>query len=371
MPEILEPPKETFVQKMAAAAKSGTASSPAAPKNNPEISAVPPEPKSPAPPPTPVTALAPAADPDDEILSGKRSPKADDFRRVKQGRDEAKKIADEFKAKLEPVEKELVELKKAPKHNAELIKKLETERDDFKGKYEAFIVQFTPEFQTKFDSRISEVVTSLKGAIPEAEAGRLAELMQLPDSEAKRRAISEITEAMDQFQVAEVVAANQQIRRINAERREAVTKANQTLTTIAQDRQKQAEESKTRLGQVFDETLASASQGDKAIPVYQTREGDAEWNRGVAERAKVARAVFHMELDDGERAQAAIWAAAAPGILASAKASLAAKDAELAEAKATIQKLQGSNPGLGTGSGNNAASGKKTFTERMMEATVS
>lgn len=372
MPDVIEPPaaKPNFLQMMSANAKGAKTEAVAAPPAQPEILPPPAQPDKPAPSvsaPPPTATPAVVHDPDDEILTGKRSPKSDDFRRVKEGRDAERKAKEELRAKLEPVEKELTELRKAPKHNSELIKKLESERDDFKGKYEAFIVQFTPEFTAKFDGQIANVVAGLKTVMPEGDAQKLAELLQIPDSDAKKRAISEITEAMDQFQVAEVVAANREIRRINGDRREAITKANQTLSTIAQERQKQSEESSARMTKLFDEIYASATQGDKAIPVYQKREGDEAWNKGVEERARVARAVFNGEFDNPEdKAQAALWAAAAPGILADYKAAVTAKDAELAELKDTIAKLQGANPGLGTGS-TTATVGKKSFLDRMME----
>lgn len=325
------------------------------------------KPASPPPPPPekPTTTAAPAAttttDPDEEIVSGKRSPKAEDFRRVKQGRDEAKKLADEFKSKADKAaefEKELTELRKAPKHNADLIKSIEKERDEFKGKYEAFIVQFTPEFQQKFDGQVAGVIDTLKSTVGEAEAGKIADVLMLPDGEYKRKAIAELTDGMDAMQVGEIVAANQQIRRINAERRDAVAKAKETLSGIATERQKASEESRTKLSKLMDETLAKFSQGETAVPVFQKKEGDEAWNSTVAERESVARKILTGDLSPEDRAEAAIWAAAAPGILAKYKADVSAKDAELAELKATVEKLQGANPGITTNTPAKGGSGQ-------------
>jgi len=316
------------------------------------------------PPVKPVTEIKPAAaakpeakpadvapDPDEEITQGRRSPKAADWERVKKSRDEERKLKEEFKSKAEKAaeyEKELTELRKAPKHNAELIKKIESERDEFKSKYEAFIVQFTPEFQAKFDGQISQVVDSLKTIVPAAEAAKLAELLNLPDCEAKRKAIAEITDGMDQFQIGEIVAANREIRRINGDRQAAVAKAKETLSGIASERQKASEESRTKLSKLMDETLGRFSTGETAIPVFQKKDGDEAWNSTVAERESVARKILTGDLTPEDRAEAAIWAAAAPGILAKYKADVAAKDAELAELKATVEKLQGANPGITT-----------------------
>lgn len=383
MPEVADPPKSSFMDSLIAVAKDAPAT---APKNNPEVAAValsaPPEAKAEAAPaqpaptkPAPVVAPAaatPAADPDEEILSGKRSPKSDDFRRVKTRASEAQKAADELKAKLEPVEKELTELKKAPKHNADIIKKLESERDDYKGKYDAFIVQFTPEYHAKFDTQIAGVVASLKTSIPEAEVAKLSDWLQAPDNDAKRRAITEITEGLDALQSADVAYALREVRRINAERKESVVKANQTLSDIAKTRQSEQQARQESLAKAFDETLAVIqTDAEKGIPVYKMREGDAAWNKGVEERAKVARAIYTGDFDnDHERAQAAIWSAAAPEILSQFKQTVTAKDSEIATLKDTISKLQGSNPGIASGGGGQPAV-KKSFTERMMEGAPS
>lgn len=313
----------------------------------------------------PVAAATP--DPDEEILSGKRSPKSDDFKRVKTARDQAVKERDEFKGKYSEYEKELTELRKRPVHNAEIIKKIEQERDEFKGKYEAFIVQFTPEFQAKFDNQKAQVIETLKTSIPEAEAKKLAELMELPNNEAKRKAIQEITDQFDQFQVAEVVAANREIQRIEKERKDSIANANKTLAGIGEERRKQSEESQAKLAKAFEENAAKVQQG---LTVYQKRDGDEAWNKGVEEGLAVARKIFSGEIDADDKAQAALMAAAAPRILESYKRDVAAKDQEIATLKETVAKLQGASPSLETTTPAPEGGKKMTFTERMAKNSL-
>jgi hypothetical protein len=103
-----------------------------------------------------------AKDPDEDIISGKRNPKGEDFKRVKTAAAEAAKQRDEIKARAETFEKELTELKKAPKHNAELISKIEKERDDFRGKYEQVALAFDPDFNAGYQSKIDSVLANVK-----------------------------------------------------------------------------------------------------------------------------------------------------------------------------------------------------------------
>lgn len=284
MPAELETPpaeaKPNFLQNFAASRPKNEAElraanapdAPPAPAAPPAQPAQPPATPATPPPAKPVAAAPPAADPDDEIISGKRSPKSEDFRRVKTRATEAQKLADELKSKLEPVEKELTELKKNPKHNADLIKAIEKERDEYKAKHDAFIVQFTPEFQQKFDTQIAGTLDTLKTLMPADDAAKVAQILQLPDSEYKRKMIAEATETLDAYTVAEVANVNREVRRLNNERKEAMTKATSTLSSIAEERQKQSKEAAERSGKAFEETLKKFTEGESAIPVFQKRE---------------------------------------------------------------------------------------------------
>lgn len=370
MPDILDPPKKSFSQ-MAIESRPGSEAELRA------MQAAPPEPPKPkaadAPPvraaskPVAVT----TADPDAEILEGKRAPKGDDFKRVKHAATEANKRADELKVKYEAAEKRLAELDKHPKHNADLISKLEKERDDFKTRYESVTLEITPEFHTAFKSRMEAVIGKVKDLVPADRVDKLAQLMTMPDSEWKRRALGELTEDLDPIALNRVLRADEMAGDILAEKQGRIAKANETLGMIATERQKQQEERKTAYAKSFDDVIAAKSVGDDAIPVLQIREGDTPeakaWNEGVVERKKVARAAFMDEFDTPEeKAESSIWAASAPGFLAELKAA----QAENAALKETLAKLQGSAPSLDARGKGGEAPRKMTMTERMMENAI-
>lgn len=383
MPELAEPPvekKPNFLQQFAAsrpkneaelqAIEKGVTPPPALEVKPPVAATPPPEVKAAAAPPVAAPAPKVEADPDEEILSGKRSPKSDDFRRVKTRATEAQKERDELEKKWQASEKALKEAGKVTDNSAAL-KALEKERDDLKSKHDAFIVQFTPEFQQKYDTQIASTLGSLKNLIPEAEAAKLADILQLPESPYRRKMIAEATESLDAYTVTEIAHIGREVQRMNQERKDSMTKASQTLSTIAEERQKQAKEADERQGKAFDEKFKEFSEGEKAIPVFQKRDGDKEWNAGVEERSRVARVIYRGEFDtDHDRAEAAAWAAAAPGILQSWKADVAAKDAEIAQAKATIERLQGANPGINGDRPGAQGGNKPTFLDRMRQNSV-
>lgn len=290
-------------------------------------------------------------DVDREIESGKRSPKSEDFKRVKTAASEFRKKYEEAEPKLKQYEQELTELKKAPKHNAELIKTITEERDRYKGMFEQVAVEISPEFHAKYKTRLDGV----KAGLPAEHADKLMSLLTLPDSDAKRKHLAEITAEMDEFQVAEIVAANREVRTILNERQGELTKAQESLTKIGEERTKKQQERQTALAKTFDEVIARSQDPKEGIPVFQTKEGDEAWNKSVNERIAVAKAIFSGQIEsDSERADAALWAAAAPEFLNQLKTVTT----ELATANETIAKLRGSTPSL-DGQGGAAADGRK------------
>lgn len=304
--------------------------------------------------PVKVTPPATTPDPDDEIITGKRSPKSEDFKRVKTTAAAARKEADELKSKFGEAEKELTELRKRPVHNADLIKKIEDEREHFKTLYETVALEFVPEFQQKYKDRLDRATSGLKSVLPADVAAKVGHLLQMPESESKQKALSEIAAELNEIQVGEIVAANREVRLTLADREAELGKSREALDKIATDRQNKAREHGERLGQLFDSVVGQAQAKDSktAIPVFELRDGDGEdvkqWNDGVSERVKVAKAIFSGQQEPEDRAQAALWAASAPEFLAELKAAQSA----LAERDQLIAKLQGASPGInGSGKG--------------------
>lgn len=358
--DVIDPPKLTFTQRMAAERPSDKTELKAMESGATKTPVETPKPDATKPPEV-------KADPDQEILEGKRTPKNDDFKRVKHAATEASKRADELKAKLEPAEKELAELRKAPKHNAELIKKIESERDELKAKWQLVAAQFDSGFHAKYEAKVGDAIAKIKDAVPADKLDKISQLLQMQDSDWKRRAMVELTEDMDPPTITDIMIANREVRDILASRKKELDDSGTILKTSAEQRAKEQQERKDAYSKTFDAVLAKKSTGDEALPTLQVREGDTDevksWNTGVAERAAIARAVFMDEFESPEeKAEASIWAASAPGFLKELKAT----QAKLAAAEETLAKMQSSSPGIGSGGGKSGESGQKmSFTERM------
>ena len=366
-----EPTKKPFSQQLTAALPS----SEAAAKSGASAPSEPPKPVATAPATlaTPSSKAATTAtsqpEADDDIMAGKRAPKGEDFKRVKHAAAEANKRADELKAKHEAAEKRLAELDRVPKHNAELIKKIEAERDELKAKWQTVEAQYDPGFHAKYDNQIGEAVGKIKDAVPADRLNDLAQVMQMPDGDRKRKILAELTEDMDPPTVTDIMIANREIRDILAARKKELENSGAILKSSAEQRQKQQEERKSAYAKSFDDVLAKAQakDGDAASPLYQRREGDDDetraWNAGIAERSAVARKAHFDEFDSAEdKAEFALNAAAYPAALQTIKEL----QTQLAAVEETVAKMQGTSPGLSAGAKGSAGQ-KLTFTQRMQQ----
>lgn len=303
--------------------------------------------------PAPATPAAVPADLDEEILTGKRSPKSEDFKRVK---NKAKEFEDKFtvadKTAAE-LKKELEAAKKSPKPDMaeiERLKKDVAEAQQYKTLFNEIALEFNPAFKEKYKTRFDSVFGGLKSALPADKADKIISALQQPEGEFKRKQLAELTDEMDAFQISEIAAANRDIRNIAAERDGELSKAESKMKELHAERQAQTAKQRTEFESAFEAVSARAKDKEKGIPYMQEREGDDEWNKGVNERRAVAKAFFTDQVTAEEKADAAHWAATAP-VLLQDNARLAQ---EVSGLKETITKLQGANPGI-DGGGNTPA----------------
>jgi len=368
MPETLEPPKKPakpFSAALTAALPANAAQEAAAPKPVPEPP--PAQPTIPAAKPAP----APAPDADAEILEGKRAPKGEDFKRVKHAATEANKRADELKAAKEAADKELAELRKTPKHNAELIKQIESERDELKAKWQLVAAQFDSGFHAKYEAKIGDAIAKIKDAVPADRLDKISQVLQMPDSEWKRRTIAELTEDLDAPTITDVMIANREIRDILSARKKELEDSGTILKTSAEQRKKEQDERRKTYEQSFESVLKTKSEGEDAFETMKLREGDTPevkaWNEEVASRSKIARAIFLDEFESpAEKAEAAILSANAPGFLAGWKAA----EARAQQLEAELAKVHGAVPKLGAGGGKGQEGEKLTFSQRMAKQAL-
>lgn len=352
MPAIVDPPKATsFLDALNQDLKDTP--NPLDPKAIAPAGTPPPEPTPPTPRPTapdPKPLVAPEDAADEEILAGRRSPKSEDFKRVKTNAATFRTEAETAKAELSKARKELETALKAPKPDMAEIETLKQELAKHKTISETIGLEFNEEFQKKYEGKFSAILSGLKAGLPPDRADKIVTALGLPDSEFKRKQLAELTEGMDSFLLTEIATANRDLRGINAERQSELTNAGTKLAELHKQKQEAGQKRQAELGEAFSTALKRAQDPDptKGISVFQAREGDEAWNGKVKERAAIAKVIYEGDFaHDNERADAAMWAAAAPAFLE----DLAAQSKEIASLKETIAKMQGSNPSIQGGGG--------------------
>lgn len=371
MPELAEPPTKTFAQSLFAEADTArlaeiAAKAPSSPVAAPV--AVPPAtpPAVPSavekglsaaqatPSATPPVTPPVEADPDAEIESGKRAPKSEDFKRVKE---KLKHVEAEAKTKLTTYETELAELRKAPKHNAKLIEELTAERDRYKTIHDTALLEVSTEFQAKHQARMDAVLNPLKAELPADKAEQITRVLTFPDGAEKRKILAELVDGLDTFTQLRVVKAADDARAVMADRQAELTKAQESLGKIAADRMAQRKTAEEESSKVIQSAIAKAK---TEMPIFQPREKDEAWNKEISERERIAQSFYRGDLTPEERADAALWAASAPTLLK----QNSAQAQEIESLKATIAKLQGAGPKLEGGGRTETQEGdpKRPFT---------
>jgi hypothetical protein len=356
-PPIVDAPKSTSFldalnQDLKDSSGPGETGSASAVQPPPNPAPAPPKPTQPDPKPAPAN---PEDAADEEILAGKRSPKSEDFKRVKTTAATFRTEAETARAELLKAKKELETALKAPKPDVAEIETLKAELAKHKTISETIGLEFNAEFQQKYQTKFDTILNGLKAGLPADKADKIVSALGQPDGEYKRKLLAELTEGMDDFTRTEIAAVNRELRGINAERQAELTNAGTKLAELHKQKQEAGQKRQTELAQSFETALKRAQDPDptKGISVFQAREGDEAWNSKVKERAAIAKVIYEGDFaHDNERADAAMWAAAAPAFLE----DLAAQSKEIAALKETIAKMQGSNPSIEGGGG---ASGRQ------------
>lgn len=148
--------------------------------------------------------------------------------------------------------------------------------------------------------------------------------------------LNEMISGMTPMEQSVVGAAAVELEKITRSQRDEISKYTLDQEANQRNQQQQAEARKQEHEKLFNSVLERAS----ALPVFQTREGDAEWNRGVENRRAVARNIAMGNIGPEGVFKAATWAAAAPALLEDLNAARASE----VELRARIRQLEVASP---------------------------
>ncbi len=277
------------------------------------------------------------------------SPKAGDWKKIKDERDSWKTKAEtadtELKAKLAEIEA----LKKQPQFDPKELDTLKAERDNLLTQFETVALERSPKFSAYFTKAFDEATKSAKDAAGADYAEQVEHLMKLPPSKARKDQLAQIVGSLDnELDKTALTIAIRDMDRARAERDDALSKSSENWKKLqeaekaasAAQIKKQEEQQAAATESAINEVMKVADQYEE----FKTLEGDEnkEHNAEVNKRRDFIKAFFQRKLERGDYALTPIKAARADRLeKVNAKMS-----EELKAAKETIAKLTASGPAL-------------------------
>ena len=229
----------------------------------------------------------------------KESRSSSDFKKIKEERDNANRELDELKSKLEKLDDSDVN---------NIMEQLKSERDDLSQRLKLAAIERHPKFQQEFQTKVDSIAEQAKKIVGEENASRVAELIQMNESEYRNNSLDEVMDMLSTTKQAQLGALLTRMDEVKYERANALENAEQTYQQMMQDQARQREAQLVETNKLFDGVLGEASK----LEVFSQRDGDDAWNGDVKQRVDMARSIFSGENDPKELARASLWAAAAP-----------------------------------------------------------
>lgn len=286
---------------------------------------------------------------DDDVPASIKSPKAaDEWRALKKTRDEFKTKSEQFEARTRELEGKLATVPKIDTGELETLRKQKTEAEEF---LKNFAIEHDPRFQEQFKGRIDGAINRIKTIVGGKEGETLADLMRLSESQYRTEQIQAIAETLPTITQSRIGSLMEEIERAGTERESIIKKTRDNFgemqkQTIAQQ-QAQQETAQKDHDAIFSGVLSTLKNDKDGIPIFQTREGDTEWNGQVNERIASMKAIFDGKYSPTDQARWAAWAVQAPALLATCDA----QRAEIEKLTTQLKEFQGATPTLEGGQG--------------------
>lgn len=356
-----DPAKAASAAEPTAAAKSEPPAKPA------ETAAKPVEPASATPPAEPPKPAAPAKNGETEPdVNAWPKNKAEwkkwiDRRGVEQ--EDFRKQISERDTKLKEMEDQLTKAQAATVTVAEdpKAKQVLEEKDklikELSDRLTVLDVTHDPRFEAYFKGKVDSRNALARNILGEEKARTWDELQKLPNGNYKDSQIEELVADLTPLQQSRIGAVINDLASIEAERQDEIGKAakhKETLTSQQQEAQKQRQ---AKGEELFKTTLATLQSEKDGNPLYRTRQGDDQWNAGLAKRVEQAKALFFGQgiKNPADIVRAALDAASMPTLikhwqadLAEGEAKLKAKDGEIAKLQEQVKTLSAAQPNGGT-----------------------
>lgn len=264
----------------------------------------------------------------------------------------------EFKAKWEQAEERAKANEARAKEQEERAKEFEakvpTDYEQIKGKVseadeirKRFYIETDPIFKQAFTDKITAGLEEIKDIAGSGKAEELIELISLPSSAKRDAAITELTEDMPMFKQVAISRAMQDVRKLQKDRAAELAKPSENYKHLEEVKsQRSTREKLERLEALERAVKITASEASKDTVHFQKVDGNEAHNQRVIENEKMLREFTTHDMGPEDRAKLSMWAVR--GIRASQTDAL--KDALISKLQGELKAISDSNPSV-TGTG--------------------
>ena len=273
----------------------------------------------------------PAEEVEAEAKAESRSSK--DFKLIKQERDEAKRRIEELSGKVSELEEKA--------SSSDEYDRLKSEFDELSELVSLSNLERHPKFKKQFTEPINSQIERATIYVPEEQRQELVRILKMPASPKRADALDELTGELPASRQAYIQSAVNRIDEIAHERDDQLQSSRASYEKMIAEEQEGNEAQIAKRNKALERSFSTMlNEAQENIPIYQTREGDDEWNAGVQERVGLARKILMEQNSFEDAATAALWAASG-GALVEQNAGLVEHNRRL---QAQINKLKGAEP---------------------------
>lgn len=263
----------------------------------------------------------------------KESRSSKDFKLIKQERDEARKRNEEMSARISELEEKSL--------NTEEFDRLKAEHEELSELVSVSNLERHPKFKKQFVEPINSQIERAATYVPEESRQELTRILKMAATPKRADALDELTSDLPASRQAYIQSAVNRIDEIAHERDAQIENSKNSYQQMIAEEQAGTEAEQAKRNKALEGSFsAMLKQAQDNIPIYQSREGDDEWNAGVQERVNLARRILMEQNSFEDAATAALWAASG-GALVEQNAGLVEHNRRL---QAEINKLKGAEP---------------------------
>lgn len=231
-------------------------------------------------------------------------------------------------------------------------------RDELLARMETVALEKSPRFENYFKAKTDTAIALARQAVGDSHSERVSKLLQLPDSDWRTQQLEEVMSELGPTRQSRLGAAIVEMDRISLERSTALSKSKENLQAQFEADRSQKEQQKQQFERTFQDTLQKWSDPQKGLALFQNKDGDETHNSEVRQRIETARNILNLNLSADQLSKAALWSAAAPGLLKN-QIALAEENKAL---KLELEGLKAGGPELkGGGEGNSEIDDEKQY----------